>query len=215
MEDFVSLGRLLNEYENKTRNVSRIKNCIFSAISMKNFGFVIFWALYIGVALGGGYLLGMLENKIWSWLFIILTGLAFITFPFILFFAYGKRATKMGVIVNCGKSKISFYYCYKLLKKSDLALTNKEITQSEKIARYWEKARALYYINTVSKKTIHELDIKLDKANVKELKGKIDDICSTLTVIEVESDRMFTVVSDLLGVIDAITVNSENQTKVK
>ena len=84
MEDFVLLGRQVKEYSDEAKKVSPFRMFIYRAFLLKNWGYILFLALFFGVALGGGYLLGMLENKIFSWIFMGVVAVLFVLIPILI-----------------------------------------------------------------------------------------------------------------------------------
>lgn len=195
MEDFVLLGRQVKEYSEEVKKVSPFRMFVYKAFLLKNWGWALFLALFIGFALGGGYLLGMLENKIFSWVFMGASAVLFVLIPIFIVRGSAARGNKSGYVATLGRVQIELEFAYKLLKEAETALLNVGNDKTKQVNLVWDKARAITYAQGIANDNLNLMNNNLIKIKDEKFIAGIRRVNEVLNKLYRESDKMLEAVT--------------------
>lgn len=202
MEDFVSLGRLVNEYNEEIKKVSPFRMFVYRAFLLKNWGYLLFLTLFIGVALGGGYLLGMLDNKIFSYIFMGVSALLFVLIPVFVVKGSAARGTKSGFVSTIGRTQIELEYAHKLLKTAETELAAAGQDKEKIVNLVWDKARAITYAHGIASDNLNLMSNNLIKVKDERFIAVVRKVNEMLNKIFLETDKMLEVVTEEIEKVD-------------
>ena len=209
MEDFVSLGRLVTEYGEEIKKVSPFRLFVYRAFLLKNWGSLLFLALFLGFALGGGYLLGMLENKVFSWIFMGLVAISFVLIPIFIVRGSAARGSKCGYVATLGRTQIELEFAYKLLKTAEVDLAAAGDNKAKVINLVWDKARAITYAQGIASDNLNLMSNNLIKIKDEKFIVGIRKVNEVLNKIFRDSDKMLEAVTDEIEKVDPESLKEE------
>lgn len=202
MEDFVSLGRLVNEYNEEIKKVSPFRMFVYKAFLLKNWGYLLFLALFVGFALGGGYLLGMLDNKIFSYIFMGVSALLFVLIPVFIVKGSAASGTKSGFVSTIGRTQIELEYAHKLLKTAETELAAAGQDKEKVVNLVWDKARAITYAHGIASDNLNLMSNNLIKVKDERFIALVRKVNEMLNKIFLETDKMLEVVTEEIEKVD-------------
>ena len=210
MEDFVAVGRLVNEYNDEIKKVSPFRVFAYRSFLLKSWGYALFFTLFMGVAFGGGYLLGKLD-AIYSWIFMIALAVAFLLAPIFIVRSSAKKGTKYGFVATMGRVQIELEYSYKLLKTAEEEIAKAGEDKEKIVALVWDKARAITYANGIAKDNLNLMSNNLIKIKDEKFVAGVRVVNELLNKIYLQTDKMLEEVASVIEDVDPnYTVNEDN-----
>ena len=158
--------------------------------------------MFLGVALGGGYLIGMLENKIFSWIFMGVCALVFVLVPILISKASAQSGTKTGYISTMGRAQIELEYAYKLLKTAEVELAKAGDDKAKTVNLVWDKARAITYAHGIASDNLNMMSNNLIKVKDERFTALVRKVNEMLNKIYLETDKMLEVVTSEIEKVD-------------